>query len=345
MNSPSTGDADLDRRIAELLDAAISERNPDGRNNNRDQLRRIMTQAVLMATDGADRLDLKIAASALQEMRDSYLMFRPHRHRQKVTIFGSARTKETDPLYDATRRVAAAFAARGWMVVTGAGPGLMSAGLEGAGRQNALGVTIRLPFEEGQNGFVFDDHLVSMKYFFTRKLALIRESQGFVVMPGGFGTLDESFELLTLLQTGKAEPVPIVLVGLGQGYWRAWQQFVDTVIEQGYVNPSDRRLYRITEDIDIAVDEIVGFYRNYHSIRWEGSDLIVRLQRAPGTARLDGLNREFGDLVERGRIVVTVPTAAEIADDEVIALPRLRLTPSRRAPGRLRDLIDAVNLW
>ncbi|MGI9023002.1 MAG: LOG family protein, partial [Acidimicrobiales bacterium] len=198
-----SGDAQLDARLDELLDAA-------GATDDRDQLFEILVSAIRLAGDDSDRLDLKITNSALKEMRRAFRVFAPWRAVPKVTIFGSARTLPDDPLYSQTRELAAALAAAGWMIVTGAGPGIMAAGHEGAGRENSIGVNIRLPFE-GPNSFVGDDskHVV-MKYFFTRKLMLMKESAGFVVMPGGFGTLDEAFELLTLLQTGKAAPAPIV---------------------------------------------------------------------------------------------------------------------------------------
>ena len=335
-----TGNPVLDDLVSKLLDAATGH--SDAR-DNRDQLRRILTTAVLMTTDGADRLDLKIAATALEEMREAYKVFGPHRGRRKVTIFGSARTAQTDPLYDATRTLAQRLAAHDWMVVTGAGPGIMAAGLEGAGRENALGVTISLPFESTASEFVDRERLVDMRYFFTRKLALIRESDAFVVMPGGFGTLDECFEVLTLLQTGKAEPVPVVMVGLGQGYWTAWQTFVDTVIEQGWVSEEDRLLYRVTNDIDEAVEEVCGFYRNFHSLRYSGASLVVRLQHAPSDDHMARLNAEFADLVVSGAITRSGPLPGEVADNDHLELHRIVLSARRRKPGRLRQFIDVLN--
>ncbi|MGI9119014.1 MAG: TIGR00730 family Rossman fold protein, partial [Acidimicrobiales bacterium] len=222
MRANRTGDDAQDQRLVELLDAA-------GATADRDQLFEILASAVLLAGDGAHRLDLKITNAALKEMRAAFHMFAPYRDVPKVTIFGSARTRPEDPLYAQTHDLAAALAERGWMVVTGAGPGIMAAGMEGAGREHAIGVLIRLPFEGGANPFIVgDEKLIEMKYFFTRKLMLIKESAAFVALPGGFGTLDETFELLTLVQTGKAEPVPIVLLDTpGGSYWQAWQRFVE----------------------------------------------------------------------------------------------------------------------
>ena len=341
----------LDAGISALLDAVgvrIGDR--DKRLDNRDQLREILVTAVRMATDAAegraDRLDLKIANSALTEMRDAYLVLGPHRGTRKVTIFGSARTQPDDPLYELTKQTAARLAADGWMIITGAGPGIMAAGLEGAGREHALGVSIRLPFESQANAFVDASRLVDMRYFFTRKLALMRESDAFIVMPGGFGTLDETFELLTLIQTGKATPVPVVMLGLGHGFWTAMHQFVDKMIEEGYVSDGDRRLYTVTNSVEEAVGNVLAFYRNFHSIRWVGERLVVRVQRGPTSEQLAAVSTEFASSTVDGRgISLTTPLGEEVVEGDHLELARVVLQLNRRAPGRLRVLIDAVNQW
>jgi uncharacterized protein (TIGR00730 family) len=349
--APSVPGDDLEALLRSTMAALVHQLVPpddhDGKLDNRDLIRSLLRTTLSMAADTvagtANRLDLKIAASALTEMRDGYLMLGPHRHRQKVTIFGSARTEPTDPLYALTREVAAAMAAKDWMVVTGAGPGIMAAGLEGAGREHALGVAIRLPFESEANGFVHPENLVDMRYFFTRKLALLRESQGFIVMPGGFGTLDEAFELLTLVQTGKAEPVPIVLLGLGHGFWTAWKTFVEKVVEEGYISSTDMSLFTVTNSVDEAVAEITNFYSNYHSLRWSGDTLILRLHRPPTMDQLATLNSEFGKYAGEFGIVASTPLPAELADHDQLDLARITLQFNRRQPGRLRLLIDACN--
>src|SRR4051794_29543881 len=214
-------------------------------------------------------LDLKIAAATVEEMGDAYRVFAPYTAAPKVTIFGSARTTHDDPLYANAREVAAQLAAQGWMIITGAGPGIMQAGMEGAGREHSIGVSIRLPFEQSANPIIAGDvKYVSMKYFFTRKLMLIKESKGFICLPGGFGTLDETFELLTLTQTGKGLPVPIVFLDVpGDSYWRTVDAFVRTqLVERGLVSEADRSLYLITDQAELAVNEIIGFYRNYDSM-------------------------------------------------------------------------------
>jgi uncharacterized protein (TIGR00730 family) len=347
----TTNIAALDAKITELLEAIDpGSADTDRRLDNLDQLREILVSATLMAVDTAeqraDRLDLKIANAALQEMRRAYLMLGPHRGTRKVTIFGSARTSADDPLYDLTRQTAAEFATRDWMVVTGAGPGIMAAGLEGAGRGHALGVSIRLPFESQANEFVDDENLVDMRYFFTRKLALMRESDGFIVMPGGFGTLDETFELLTLIQTGKATPVPIVMLGLGHGYWTAWNAFVDKVIEEGYASEGDKRLYSVTNDVSTAVDTVTGFYGNFHSIRWVGDRLIVRMQRGPTPEQLSAVSAMFAEYTTDAKGVrATAPLRQEVDEHDHLALDRISLMLNRRKPGQLRLLIDEVNRW
>ena len=297
-----------------------------------------------LAREGTSVGDLKIANTALAEMAEAFRVFRPYRHIRKVTMFGSARTKPDDPIYILARDLAAKLAAADWMVVTGAGPGIMAAGLEGAGRDHAFGVNIRLPFEGDANPFIAQDpKLVEMRYFFTRKLMLIKESHAYAVLPGGFGTQDESFELLTLLQTGKAEPAPVVMVETPGGtYWHAWLRFVqDAAIDAGWVSPEDQALFKVTNTLEEAADEILGFYRNYHSIRFVGDLLVLRLQVQPSKAELADLNRRFADIVVRGNIRTAGPFPPERNDHP--ELPRIAFRFDRFHFARLRQLIDAVN--
>lgn len=334
-----TGDPELDRRLTELLDRA-------GATANRDQLLDLLATVVRLGTGQADRLDLKIASAALREMADGFDVFAPYRHVRKVTMFGSARTLPSDPLYAQARDLASLLAGKGWSTVTGAGPGIMAAGLEGAGPDHAFGINIRLPFEQGANEFIASDpKLVSMKYFFTRKLLLIKESYGYVVLPGGFGTLDESFELLTLLQTGKAEPAPVVFLDVPGGtYWEAWQRFVvDEVGARRLVDPDDHRLYRVTDDVLGAAEELLGFYRNYHSLRWVGDTLVIRLERLPTAEELHGLDTSFADVVDGHIEAYQGPVPGEQRGQDFPHLPRLALRFNRVSYARLRDLIDAVN--
>lgn len=332
------------------MDALVEEAlervgGPDARIDRR-VARSLLTEALGLLEDQPHPLDLKIATNALKEMREAYEMFAPFRDRRKVTIFGSARTGPDDPVYLQTARVAAELASRGWMVVTGAGPGIMQAGMEGAGRESSIGVSIRLPFETGANPVIAGDaKYVSMKYFFTRKLMLIKESAAFVCLPGGFGTLDETFELLTLTQTGKGLPVPIVLLDTPDDpYWEAVDAFIrEHLVARSMVDPNDVSLYRIRHDAEGVAEEIESFYANYHSIRFVGDRLIIRLRDLPSPSRLDELRREFADLSRGGFIEAVEPTAAEITDADQLSLARLAVDYDTRHAAGLRLLIDRLN--
>jgi hypothetical protein len=325
--------------LKQLLDQAGAER-------NRDVLADIIRTANELAGDDADRLNLKITRDALKEMRAAFRMFAPYEAVRKVTVFGSARTHPSDPLYEQAKVLANRLAETGWMVVTGAGPGIMEAANVGAGRDRSFGVNIRLPFEEGVSDlFAGSDKLVSMKYFFTRKLMLIKESSGFVSLPGGFGTLDETFELLTLFQTGKALPSPLVLLDVpGLGYWKGWQRFVDEqLVTAGLVSPGDSSLYLITDDVDEAVAAVRGFWRNYHSLRWVGGLLVIRLQAPPTPEEIAELNEQFADLCTDGRIEPTEALPAEVSDRDELDRARLIMRYDVRKGGRFRALIEALN--
>jgi hypothetical protein len=339
--TPETGEPEQARRTRAFEDLF------EGRELSPAQAREL--QSMLnslgdMAHEGTSVGDLKIANAALGEMAEAFRVFRPYRHIRKITMFGSARTKPEDPVYILARDLAASLAAADWMVVTGAGPGIMAAGLEGAGREHAFGVNIRLPHEEDANPFIAQDpKLVEMRYFFTRKLMLIKESHAYAVLPGGFGTQDESFELLTLLQTGKAEPAPVVMIETPGGtYWHGWLRFLEEqAIAPGWVSPEDTALFKVTNTMEEASAEILGFYRNFHSIRWVGDLLVLRVQVAPSKAELADLNRRFADIVLRGAIRTAAPFPPERNDHP--ELPRLAFRFDRFHYARLRQLIDAIN--
>ncbi len=328
-----------DDLVQQLLEAS-------GATANRDVLRDILRTAQGLATDSADRLDLKITAAALKEMRAAFTMFAPLKDTPKVTIFGSARTGSDDPLYAHARNLARELAGAGWFVITGAGPGIMQAGAEGAGPEHAIGISIRLPFEEKPSDILDGgDRVVAMKYFFTRKLMLMKESSAFVCLPGGFGTQDETFELLTLLQTGKASPAPVVLLDVPGGtYWGRWVTYVtEELVSGGLVSPHDHELYLVTHDVDEAVASIQRFWHNYHSIRWVGDRLVVRLQHAPAEDEVRDLNERYRDLLVDGAIEVSDPLPAEVADRDQLELHRLVMRYDARQAGRLRSLVDAIN--
>ena len=276
-----SGPIDLTAEQIAVLDQIVTE---VARARDRKIGHDLVVNAAGLLADRARTLDLKIAAAAVSEMREAFAMFAPYLDVPKVSIFGSARTKPEDPLYAQARSVAAALADMGWMTVTGAGPGIMQAGMEGAGKEMSIGVSIRLPFEQSANSIIAGDHkYVSMKYFFTRKLMLVKESRGFVCLPGGFGTLDETFELLTLTQTGKGVPVPIVLLDVsGDPYWERVHEFVtEQLVTRSLVAASDTGLYRVTDSAEDAVAEIVRFYANYDSMRYVGDRLVLRVRVAP----------------------------------------------------------------
>jgi len=334
-----TGDPEIDQQIADLI-AKLGDV-PDS-----DLLFELVVSAVRLARDRASRGDLKMANAALKEMRYAFAVFEPYRSARKAAIFGSARTKRDDPLYDQTVAVAQRLAEADWMVITGAGPGIMEAGIEGAGAANSFGVSIRLPFEAATTQFLADDpKLVNFRYFFTRKVTFVKEAHAFVLLPGGFGTLDEAFELLTLVQTGKSVPAPIVLLDVPGGtYWLTWMQFVTRELrDRGYISPGDVNLVKITDDVDVALAEILGFYRNYHSLRFVEGDLVLRVHEPPTDAELDVLRRDFADIVARGTIERAEPARPEVVDNDAVDLPRLRFRFDRRSYARLRELIDALN--
>jgi len=325
----------------------IEERIAGARTATERRLYRSMLDTVATLVDrGTDVIDLKVADTALAEMAEAFGVFQPLRKRKKVTIFGSARTEPDHPAYRQARSLAAAMAGAGDHHPPGAGPGIMAAGMEGAGRDESIGVNIRLPHEQGANRFIAQDpKLVEMRYFFTRKLMLLKESDGFIVLPGGFGTLDEGFELLTLLQTGKAEPAPMVMLDVPGGtFWEGWSRFLAEEVEpRGLVSEDDRSFFTITDDVATATSELLGFYRNYRSCRWVGDLLVLRMSVAPDKEQLADLNRRFGDIVTSGVIRAVDPLPPERADDDVVDLPRLALRFDKVHYGRLRQLIDAVN--
>jgi uncharacterized protein (TIGR00730 family) len=334
-----TGDADLDRMIAEVVRAAKVE--PD-----EDLVFEMVVSALRMGREAADRGELKLVNAALKELRYSFHVFEPYTDTRKLSIFGSARTETDSPEYDAARRMGAAMAEQGWMVITGAGPGIMAAGIEGAGAENSFGVNILLPFEATASELIVGDpKLINFKYFFTRKLMFLKESHGFALLPGGYGTMDETFELLTLMQTGRAPIAPVVLLDPpGSTYWETWRDFVDRELrERWLISPDDLALFLITDDVDEAVREIVGFYRRYHSSRYVGRRIVLRLNEPLPSGLLEKLNADFADILDAGEIEEIEATTSEIDDDDVVDLPRIALRFNRRHFSRLRQLIDQIN--
>ncbi len=332
-----TGDRALDERVAELAELSAGDRDAD-------LIFELIVSAVRLARDHADRGDLKMANSALKEMRYAFHVFEPYRAQRKVAIFGSARTQPDDPLYDQARRLAAAVAAHDWMVITGAGPGIMEAGIEGAGPERAFGVSIKLPFE-AVTSLADDPKLINFRYFFTRKVTFVKEADAFVLLPGGFGTLDEAFELLTLVQTGKAQPGPIVLLDTPGGtYWELWLAFVrEELVANRYVSEHDLSLLSVTDDVDVAVRQVTEFFSNYRSQRFVDGRLVLRFRHVPDDTTLARLSDEFRDILRRGELERVEAAPAERADGDDVDAERVALWFDRRGWARLRELIERMN--
>jgi hypothetical protein len=311
-----------------------------------DLIEKIRESADKLAGDQTSRGDLKILSRALRELRYAFKVFSPYRASRKVAVFGSARTDASHPCYLQALDFGRAMAEQGWFVVTGAGGGIMEAGLRGAGRENSMGLNIMLPFEQQANPVLAGDHkLVHMKYFFTRKLMFVKESHAICLLPGGFGTLDEGLEVLTLLQTGKRDMVPVVFLDRPGGtYWSRFQQFLEENLLAGrMIEPEDLSLFKRTDDLRQAVDEILGFFRVYHSMRYVHERLVLRLTRPLDNGHLDTINATFADLLTKGRFVLRGPLSEEKDEPDLARLPRLVFHFNRRSFGRLRQLIDGLN--
>jgi uncharacterized protein (TIGR00730 family) len=299
-----------------------------------------------LLSDDADRGDVKLIARALSELRVAIKVLSRYRHRRKVTMFGSARTPPDDPVYKHAVEFGRAMAREGYMVVTGGGPGIMEAGHVGAGPEASIGINIVLPFEQAANTVIAgDEKLIHTRYFFTRKLLFLKESDAVVLFPGGFGTLDEGFEALTLLQTGRAELMPIVLVDApGGSYWTHWDQYVRAqLFDAGLISEEDLHLYKITSSIEEAVREITGFYRVFHSQRYVRGRLVLRLNRTLDEAFIERLNRDFADMLTGRAIRMGEAHADEFNEPQLADLPRLYVPFDRKSFGRLRQMIDRIN--
>lgn len=313
---------------------------------NQDQFAGILRTVLRLAADNVERGDLKILNRAMQELRHAFRIFAPYRGIRKVSIFGSTRVAEIDPYYHLARDLARGLAQAGLMVITGAGPGIMQAGHEGAGREKSFGVNIRLPSIQDANPFIRDDpKLMNFHFFFTRKLMFVKEADAVVIFPGGFGTQDELFESITLVQTGKSQVLPIILMDLPDGtYWSRWQEFLrDDMMNRGYIDDNEVKLVKILTSAEAAVTEITTFYRNYHSYRFVNGDLIIRLNHPPELALIDQLNCDFADIVTDGTVRQTDPLPEEADETDTLHLHRLTMRFNRSDFARLRQMIDVIN--
>jgi hypothetical protein len=306
----------------------------------------IKESADKLAADQTSRGDLKILSRTLRELRYAFKVFSPYRTRRKVTVFGSARTRPHEATYEQAVAFGKAMAGHNWLVVTGAASGIMEAGHVGAGREHSMGLNIMLPFEQEANPVIAGDpKLVHMKYFFTRKLMFVKECDAVCLLPGGFGTLDEGLEVLTLLQTGKRDMVPVVFLDEPGGkFWQPMQDFiVNTLLARRMISPEDLALYKITDDLDAAVAEILKFYRVYHSMRYVKNKLVLRLAKRPSDELLARINQEYGDILVEGRFTLSGPLEEERDEPLLADYTRLVMRFNRRSLGRLRELIDLLN--
>ena len=335
----SSGDPEFDRRIQQLVsDWGVRESN--------ELIAEMIVTALRMGSDAVPVPDLKLINRSLKELRQASKAFAPYQGIRKIAIFGSARTGPSAEEFQAAERFAKEMQQRGFMIITGGGDGIMGAAQRGAGRQASFGLNIRLPFEQKANEIIDGDpKLVSFNYFFTRKVNFIKETHAIALFPGGFGTMDEGFECLTLMQTGKARIFPVILVDKKGGtYWKNWTEFLRRhLLGQGLISADDFSLFRITEEVEEAVGEVLQFYRNFHSYRWVGSDLVVRLNEQLSPGAIEDLNRKFSDLFETAPMRLGRALKQEKNEPELYHLPRLVAGPHRRNFGRLRQLIDAIN--
>ncbi len=315
---------------------------PDG-----DLIFQTLNLLLQMSEEGMERLDWKILRSAVRDLHQGFQVFAGYRHTRKISVFGSARLSSDSPEYQMAVDFAQRLVAQGYMVMTGAGGGIMAAANKGAGAEHSFGLNIQLPFEQGANPYIDgDSKLIDFKYFFTRKLFFLRESDAIALFPGGFGTQDEAFECLTLIQTGKSTPFPLVLLDRPGGtYWQDWDAYIQKHLRANQlISPHDPRLYTITDSLDAACEAISGFYRVYHSSRYVGDRLVIRLNQSLAAPALDQLNHTFSDILLTGHIEqMSGPDPAASASEIANPLPQLSLHFNQRDQGRLYQMIAQIN--
>ena len=334
-----------DEELSSQIDAILEELEPYP---NLDLIREIFVTGVKLAREDCDRGDLKVLRTSIKELRYAFRVFSRYQDVPKVSVFGSSRSHPSDSDFQTAVEFGRKMAEAGYMVITGAGEGIMAAGHLGAGREKSFGLNISLPFEQSANETIAGDpKLIEFRYFFTRKLFFVKESRALVFLPGGFGTQDEGFESLTLTQTGRDVPEPIVLLDAPGGtYWKEWFRFVESqLLEKGYISQEDRSLFIITDDVDEACDEIHRFYRVYHSSRYveRGERLVIRLKQSLPGEMIESLNTEFQDILVSGSIEQREAFPEEDNEPRIADLPRLSLLFNRRNFGRLRQLVDRIN--
>ena len=335
----SSIDPPFDERVRQLVADWGAEKSPE-------LIQEMIVTALKMARDKIGTADLKLMNRSLKEMHYAAKVFSNYREFRKVCVFGSARTPPSEEQYRVAEEFAREMVAHNFMVITGGGDGIMGAAQLGAGREHSFGLNIRLPFEQHANVTIEGDpKLIDFNYFFTRKLNFVKETHAFALFPGGFGTMDEAFEALTLMQTGKARITPIVLLDRPGGtYWQTWMDFLTKhLFKFGYVDPEDFHFFKIVPNVAEAVAEILRFYAVYQSFRWVGQQLVIRMATRLSKEAVAELNEKFADIVRTGEIVQGTALRPEKNEPAIWNLPRLILTPHRRSFGRFRQLIDAIN--
>jgi uncharacterized protein (TIGR00730 family) len=332
-------DPPFDARVRQLVRDWNASSSPE-------LIEEMIVTALKIARDQMTVADLKLINRSIKEMRNAAKVFAPFQHLRKVAIFGSARTPVDSPVYEVAKDFARQMVAHDFMVVTGGGDGIMGAAQRGAGRAHSFGLNIRLPSEQRANEIIQGDpKLITLNYFFTRKLNFVKEAHAFALFPGGFGTLDEAFEVLTLMQTGKARIIPVVLLNRPRGnYWELWMKFItDRLLKRGLISEEDFSFFKITRTVREAVAEILHFYNIYHSARWVGERLVIRMNDRLSKDAIIDLNKQFADIVRKGEIIQGTALLQEKNEPEIWDLPRLIFTPFRSNFGRFRQLIDAIN--
>jgi len=333
------GDKNIDSLIDELARTSVSA-------ETEYLLREILTTVVKLGMESNDRGDLKLVNNALKELRYSFKVFSPYRKVKKVIIFGSARSKRASVEYKMAEEFARKITAKGYMLVTGGGPGVMEAGNKGCEAGKDFALNIRLPFEQKPNPYIDEkEKLINFKYFFTRKLIFIKETDATALFPGGFGTNDEGFEALTLMQTGKSKPRPIVLIEpKGFTYWAEWKRFMSKqLVGNGYLKKEDFNLFHIVKSTDEAVKYIEDFYKVYHSIRYVSGVTVLRLNKELSRKTLNLLNRDFKDILTSGTIRHASLMKEEIEKGDYLDLPRLAMNFNLHDYGRLLEMIRVIN--
>jgi len=309
-------------------------------------LKQTFRAAIKLARESPGTLNLKIAATTLKELRYSFKLFYHYRYIPKITLFGSARIPPKHPAYEQAKSFSKMAVSRNYMIITGGGPGVMQAGNEGAGPKSSFGLNIRLPMEQQANPFIDpDNHLIHYKYFYTRKLFLIKEASALVLFPGGFGTFDEAFELLTLLQTGKTELIPVVFLEPPEmAFWREFWDFIGNhLIKNNFISPNDTSLFKVMNSAEEALDYIDGFYKNYHSIRLVKDKMVIRIQNKPSPEGMLQMEKEYGHLSKDARFRLSAPLPEEANEPELSHLPRIVFPSDKNDYSGMRLLIDFIN--